>query len=68
MEKLEKWTLEFYTAIANYKWDDLDNYINAILDHWDAIDNSEVQHKSELYDKPVCPVDPFERVMCLSCQ
>ncbi len=70
MGKLEKWTLEFYTAIAGYKWDDLDWYINAILDHWDAIDNSEAQHKIELDNdiKQACPTDPFLRVMCEWCQ
>ena len=70
MGKLEKWTVEFYTAVANYKWDDLDWYINAILDHWDIIDNSEIQHKIELDNdiKQVCSTDPFERVMCTSCQ
>lgn len=69
MGKLEKWTVEFYTAIASYKWSDLESYIEALNNSTlDNLDNSEVQHKSELYDKPACPVDPFLRVMCEGCQ
>ena len=69
MERLEKWTVEFYTAIANYKWADLESYIESITNlSLHDVDNSEIQYKNDIDDKQSCPTDPFLRVMCEWCQ
>ncbi len=56
---------EFYKEIASYKGDELESYIESVIESRRPYKKKEVEAAEE---KQACPTDPFLRVMCEGCQ